>query len=88
MIKQVQEKKIKKISEMNIDPPKASGVSSLPSSSSPTRLIANGLPADKAHGYLSNDFSFPPGGIPSLRLPVVVVFNAIFVLSFCGDCEF
>ncbi|KFK43957.1 hypothetical protein AALP_AA1G196300 [Arabis alpina] len=65
----VQEKKIKKISEMNIDP--SSGVSSLPSSSntnSPTRVVANGLPA---HGYPSNDFSFPPGGIPSLRLPVV-----------------
>ncbi|EOA40187.1 hypothetical protein CARUB_v10008904mg [Capsella rubella] len=61
----VQEKKIKKISEMNIDPSKAE------SSSSPPQLVANGLPADKAHGYLSNDFSFPPGGIPSLRLPVV-----------------
>ncbi|VVA91689.1 unnamed protein product [Arabis nemorensis] len=67
----VQEKKVKKISEMNIDPSIASGGSSLPSSSnsnSPNRLVANGLPA---HGYPSNDFSFPPGGIPSLRLPVV-----------------
>lgn len=70
-IKQVQEKKIKKISEMNIDPSREG------SSSIPPQLVTNGLPADKAHGYLSNEYSFPPGGIPSLRLPVVVVLKCI-----------
>ncbi|KAF8048728.1 hypothetical protein N665_2423s0007 [Sinapis alba] len=63
----VQEKKMKKISEMNIDPSKTPGQ---PSSSSPPPIVANGVDADPAHGYLSN-FPFPPGGIPSLRLPVV-----------------
>ncbi|KAL0799728.1 hypothetical protein Bca101_054903 [Brassica carinata] len=61
----VQEKKIKKISEMNIDPSTALGDNRL-SPSSPPQLIANGI-----HDYLSKDFSFPPGGIPSLRLPMV-----------------
>ncbi|KAF3493946.1 hypothetical protein DY000_02057474 [Brassica cretica] len=61
----VQEKKIKKISEMNIDPSKALG-DNRPSPSSPPQLLANGV-----HDYLSKNFSFPPGGIPSLRLPMV-----------------
>ncbi|XP_010519191.1 PREDICTED: serine/threonine protein phosphatase 2A 55 kDa regulatory subunit B beta isoform-like isoform X2 [Tarenaya hassleriana] len=66
----VQEKKIKKVCDMNVDPSKAVGNGSLASSSkssSPSQFVANGLYADGAH----NDFSFPPGGIPSLRLPVV-----------------
>ncbi|CBI35975.3 unnamed protein product, partial [Vitis vinifera] len=50
----VQEKKVKKISDMNLDPSKA---------------VGNG---NRSYSYLSNDFSFPPGGIPSLRLPTVV----------------
>ncbi|WZY98074.1 hypothetical protein YC2023_070403 [Brassica napus] len=62
---EVQEKKIKKISEMNIDPSKD------PGSSSPLPIIANGVHADKPQDYLSKDFPFPPGGIPSLRLPLV-----------------
>nr|KJB70308.1 hypothetical protein B456_011G067400 [Gossypium raimondii] len=63
----VQEKKVKKISEMNLDPPKAVGngcVASSSNSNSPTPCLANG-------GSPDNDFSFPPGGLPSLRLPVV-----------------
>ncbi|KAJ4916056.1 Serine/threonine protein phosphatase 2A 55 kDa regulatory subunit B beta isoform [Raphanus sativus] len=62
----VQEKKIKKISEMNIDP------SNDPGSSSSLPIIANGVHADKPQDYLSKDYPFPPGGIPSLRLPLVV----------------
>ncbi|KAG8481846.1 hypothetical protein CXB51_027151 [Gossypium anomalum] len=63
----VQEKKVKKISEMNLDPPKAVGngcVASSSNSNSPTPCLANG-------GSSDNDFSFPPAGLPSLRLPVV-----------------
>lgn len=59
---------------MNIDPSKAAGNGSLSSSSlcsSPKQCLANGGCGDKAYSSLSNDFSFPPEGIPSLRLPVV-----------------
>ncbi|KAL0354581.1 UNVERIFIED_CONTAM: Serine/threonine protein phosphatase 2A regulatory subunit B beta isoform [Sesamum radiatum] len=65
----VQEKKVKKISEMNVDPSKAAGNGSVASSSvssSSKQGLANG-----GYNCLSSDLSFPPGGIPSLRLPVV-----------------
>lgn len=70
----VQEKKVKKISDMNLDPSKAVGNGSVASSSnstSPKPYLANGGSPDRSYSYLSNDFSFPPGGIPSLRLPTV-----------------
>lgn len=73
---QVQEKKVKKISEMNIDPSRAVGNGSVASSSvssSPKQCLANGGYADRSFNCLSNDLSFPPGGFSSLRLPVVVV---------------
>ncbi|CAL9009835.1 unnamed protein product [Prunus brigantina] len=72
----VQEKKVKKISDMNVDPSKAVGNGNLASSSnlgsSKTHLANGGCP-DRSFSCLSNDISFPPGGIPSLRLPQVVV---------------
>jgi hypothetical protein len=57
----VQEKKVKKVSEMNLDSSnaKTNGVS-------PGWSVPNG------------DFSFPTGGLASLRLPVVVVMNPNF----------
>ncbi|KAL0441435.1 UNVERIFIED_CONTAM: Serine/threonine protein phosphatase 2A regulatory subunit B beta isoform [Sesamum radiatum] len=58
----VQEKKVKKISEMNLDPSKAAGNGSVASSSvssSSKQCLANG-----GYNCLSNDLSFPPGGIP------------------------
>lgn len=73
---QVQEKKVKKISDMNIDPSRAVGNGSVASSSvssSPKQCSANGGYADRSLNCLSNDLSFPPGGFSSLRLPVVVV---------------
>ncbi|KAF1859591.1 hypothetical protein Lal_00010175 [Lupinus albus] len=66
----VQEKKVKKISEMNVDPLKGKGNGSIASSSSSAIHLANG---GSPEGYLSNDFSFPPGGIPSLRLPMNLI---------------
>ncbi|KAK3002855.1 hypothetical protein RJ639_018121, partial [Escallonia herrerae] len=72
----VQEKKVKKISEMNVDPSKAVGNGSFSSSSvssSPKSSLSNGGYSDRSCTLLNNDFSFPPGGISSLRLPVVVV---------------
>ncbi|KAF8369791.1 hypothetical protein HHK36_032187 [Tetracentron sinense] len=70
----VQEKKVKKICDMNLDPSKAVGNGSVASSSIstiPKPYIANGGCPDRSYNYLSNDFSFPPGGISSLHLPVV-----------------
>ena len=78
---QVQEKKVKKISDMNLDPSKAVGNGSVASSSnstSPKLCLANGGSPDRSYNYMSSDFSFPPGGIPSLRLPTVVVLNLIY----------
>ncbi|KAL5152468.1 Serine/threonine protein phosphatase 2A regulatory subunit B beta isoform [Glycine soja] len=69
----VQEKKVKKISEMNVDPSKSMGNGSIASSSNSSSsrpYLANGGSPDR-YNYISNDFSFPPGGIPSLRLPMV-----------------
>ncbi|KAJ4717926.1 Serine/threonine-protein phosphatase 2A 55 kDa regulatory subunit B [Melia azedarach] len=68
----VQEKKVKKVSDMNLDPSKAIGNGNVASSSnvvSPKSYLANGL--DRSFSYSSNEFSFPPGGISSLRLPTV-----------------
>ncbi|KAA3457265.1 Serine/threonine phosphatase 2A 55 kDa regulatory subunit B beta-like protein [Gossypium australe] len=70
----VQEKKVKKISDMNLDPSKAVGNGSIASSSnssSPKPCLANGSSLDGSYNSLSHDFSFPPGGLPSLHLPVV-----------------
>lgn len=71
----MQEKKVKKISEMNLDPSKAVGNGCFPSSSassSPRPHTANGGYPDKSYNYLGNDLSFPLGGSQSLRLPMVV----------------
>ncbi|CAN1168760.1 Serine/threonine protein phosphatase 2A 55 kDa regulatory subunit B beta isoform [Linum perenne] len=71
---EVQEKKVKKISEMNVEPSKAVGNGSIASSSNssaPKPYLANG-----STDRLSNDFAIPAGGFPSLRLPVVVVTSA------------
>ncbi|KAG5021326.1 hypothetical protein AAZX31_07G010900 [Glycine max] len=69
----VQEKKVKKVSDMNVDP-KAMGNGSIASSSnssSSKSYLANGVSPDGPYNYLNNDFSFPPEGVPSLRLPLV-----------------
>ncbi|KAL3004967.1 hypothetical protein AAZX31_08G193400 [Glycine max] len=69
----VQEKKVKKVSDMNVDP-KLMGNGSIASSSnsgSSKSYLANGVSSDGPYNYLNNDFSFPPGGVPSLRLPLV-----------------
>ncbi|KAL1298278.1 hypothetical protein HN51_042653 [Arachis hypogaea] len=79
----VQEKKIKKISEMNVDPSKAMGNGSIGSSSSSRAYLANGGAPDRSHNNLSNDYSFPPGGIPSLKLPVVVSSQETSLLARC-----
>ncbi|XP_076932772.1 serine/threonine protein phosphatase 2A 55 kDa regulatory subunit B beta isoform-like [Bidens hawaiensis] len=69
----VQEKKIKKVASMNMDPSKAVGKNNIGNSSVSSNTsshLANGGYKDKSSNLI-NDFKFPPGGIPSLRLPVV-----------------
>ncbi|GAU40860.1 hypothetical protein TSUD_111920 [Trifolium subterraneum] len=87
----VQEKKVKKIAEMNVDPSKSMGNGSTASSSNSISARPShengGFPdSDRSFNYLSSDFSFPPGGIPSLRLPVVVVFIPSSCNSFSDIC--
>ncbi|KAF9690141.1 hypothetical protein SADUNF_Sadunf01G0165000 [Salix dunnii] len=80
----VQEKKVKKISEMNVDTSKAvgnGGVASSSNSSIGKQYLANG--GDKSHNLPSNDLSIPPGGFPSLRLPVVTS-NETSLMARCG----
>ncbi|TYH01973.1 hypothetical protein ES288_A09G102300v1 [Gossypium darwinii] len=70
----VQEKKIKKISKIIADPSKAVGngnVASSSNSNSPKPFPTNGVSPDRSCNHLGNDISFPPGGLPSLCLPVV-----------------
>ncbi|CAI9766124.1 unnamed protein product [Fraxinus pennsylvanica] len=70
----VQEKKVKKISVMNVDPSKVAGNGSVANanvSPSPTHNLANGGYIDQSYNCLSKDVSFPPPTISSLRLPVV-----------------
>ncbi|KAG8388383.1 hypothetical protein BUALT_Bualt02G0120200 [Buddleja alternifolia] len=79
----VQEKKVKKISDINADTSKADGNGSFASSSvasGPKQHLPNGGCPDLS--YKSNDLSFPPGGIPSLRLPVVTS-NETSLLARC-----
>ncbi|XP_020265193.1 serine/threonine protein phosphatase 2A 55 kDa regulatory subunit B beta isoform-like isoform X2 [Asparagus officinalis] len=67
----VQEKKVKRVSEVNVDPSQGNGSMGSPSTSNSRGHLPNGGCLERPSGYLSNDFSFPPGGFPSLRLPVV-----------------
>jgi len=58
---------------MNVDPSKATGNGCVPSSSASggsKPYLANGALPDKSNSLI-NDLSFPPGGVPSLHLPVV-----------------
>lgn len=83
-VEQVQEKRVKKVSDYNLDPSKAVGngtIASSSNSSSPKSYLANGGCPDISNSYLSNELLFPPEGIPSLRLPVVVVHNPLFGLA-------
>lgn len=64
----VQEKKVKKVSEMNLGPSNAP---------------ANGSPAGSSvcgsNSFIPNGGILKPGGLPLLRLPVVVVINSKFL---------
>ncbi|KAJ4708173.1 Serine/threonine-protein phosphatase 2A 55 kDa regulatory subunit B [Melia azedarach] len=70
----VQEKKVKKVCDLNVYPEKAAGNGPIVGSTVSTSCkpyLANGGCRERSFGCASNDFSFPPGGVSSLRLPVV-----------------
>ncbi|AQK59698.1 Serine/threonine protein phosphatase 2A 55 kDa regulatory subunit B beta isoform [Zea mays] len=69
----VQEKKVKRVSVMNLDTSQSSdnGSTSSPGTSSCRALLPNGGCTGKMYSP-NNNMSFPPGGCTSLRLPVVV----------------
>ncbi|KAM7507546.1 hypothetical protein LguiA_017999 [Lonicera macranthoides] len=70
----VQEKKVKKVCEMNVDHPKSFGNGTIGGSSvsaNSKRHIVNGGCIDKPFNYSSNELQSPPGGISSIHLPVV-----------------
>lgn len=70
LLKQVQEKKVKKISDINVAGNGSIASSSV--SSIPKQCIANGDYSDRSDNSLTKDLS------SSLRLPVVVVLSYIF----------
>ncbi|KAI3786161.1 hypothetical protein L1987_45293 [Smallanthus sonchifolius] len=81
----VQEKKVKKIVDMNMDPLKAVGNGSIASSSisaiNKVSNTANGEYTDKSHTSLNKYFS--AGAIQSLRLPVVVTSQETSLVARC-----
>ncbi|AQL03863.1 Serine/threonine protein phosphatase 2A 55 kDa regulatory subunit B beta isoform [Zea mays] len=73
----VQEKKVKRFAVMNLDSSQSAGSSTtaIASTSSSKAPLPNGGCSDML-GCLNNDLTFPPGGYPSLRLPVVTSLEA------------
>eukprot|EP00252_Welwitschia_mirabilis_P001044 TRINITY_DN11014_c0_g1_i1.p1 TRINITY_DN11014_c0_g1~~TRINITY_DN11014_c0_g1_i1.p1 ORF type:complete len:515 (-),score=83.04 TRINITY_DN11014_c0_g1_i1:806-2350(-) len=75
----VQDKKIRRVSETNAATSMRLENGNITANSlapSPSALHAsNGNSAQVSNTYVGNDFIFPAGGIPSLRLPVVVSSN-------------
>ena len=67
-------------------------VASTSISSSSKQHLENGGYPDKLSSSLNNDLSFPPGGISSLRLPVVVVTYVLllvfYIIKFGGSFIF
>ncbi|KAI3761621.1 hypothetical protein L1987_52042 [Smallanthus sonchifolius] len=82
----VQEKKAKKIADMNMNPLKAVGNGSIASSSvssiNKSSHTANGEKTDKSCTSLNKDF-YSSGAIQSLRLPVVVTCNETSLAARC-----
>ncbi|XP_024403121.1 serine/threonine protein phosphatase 2A 55 kDa regulatory subunit B beta isoform isoform X3 [Physcomitrium patens] len=84
----VTEKKVKQVKNLNVDPG-ARGNGSLltnsmllnPKGLAP-RLSSNGGPVTRS-SVISQDFVFPPGGIPSLHLPSVVWSNEMTLVARC-----
>ncbi|WOL14137.1 hypothetical protein Cni_G22917 [Canna indica] len=81
----VQEKKVKKISEMNVHASEGvrNGSNASSSTTAPRGYLPNGGCSEKFYNQLSNELSFPPGGFPSLRLPLVVTSQETNLVARC-----
>ncbi|KAK9101254.1 hypothetical protein Scep_024684 [Stephania cephalantha] len=80
----VQEKKVKKICDVNIDTSNTSTNGSVPSTSTYLKqYLPNGDCSKGSQDFLNNDFPIPSGGIPSLRLPVVVSSHETSLVARC-----
>ncbi|PIA43071.1 hypothetical protein AQUCO_02000488v1 [Aquilegia coerulea] len=80
----VQEKKVKKICDMNVDPSKSVGNSCVAGTSNLTsqkQYLANGGCSERSYDHLNKEFPFPREGIPSLRLPTVASHETGLVAS-------
>ncbi|KAK4794374.1 hypothetical protein SAY86_012368 [Trapa natans] len=82
----VQEKKVKKVCSMNVDPSKTTGNGTLDSGSNsiPSRpCLENGGFNAQTVGCLSNDLQFSSIGVPSLHLPMVTIQET----SLLAECQ-
>ncbi|KAB8086527.1 hypothetical protein EE612_009860 [Oryza sativa] len=81
----VQERKVKRISVMNLNTSQSSGngTTSSSSSSSSRAILPNGGCSEKLYNFPNNDLLFPPGGCTSLRLPVVVTGQDLNLVPRC-----
>ncbi|KAL5224247.1 hypothetical protein ABZP36_010886 [Zizania latifolia] len=80
----VQEKKVKHVAVMNLDTSRSvgNGTTNSASASSSRALLPNGGCSDKS-SCLNSDILFPPGGFPSLRLPVVMTSQDVNPVARC-----
>ncbi|KAM4121488.1 hypothetical protein ACB094_01G009400 [Castanea mollissima] len=82
----VQEKKVKKVCDLNMDLSRAMGNGPVVSSSisaSSKSCMANGGCDERSSGYSSIDTSLPSGGLSSLRLPMVVTSHETSLVARC-----
>jgi serine/threonine-protein phosphatase 2A regulatory subunit B len=79
----VQEKKIKQVSVMTLDTSTVGhGATSRASTSTSKSPLPNGGSSEKYDG-VNSDLLFPPGGYPSLRLPVVTTSQDVNLAARC-----
>ncbi|VAI57307.1 unnamed protein product [Triticum turgidum subsp. durum] len=80
----VLDKKVKRISVMNLDTSQgADNGTTSSSSTSSSRGLPNGGSSEKSYNCANNDLPFPPGGYASLRLPVVVTGQELNPVARC-----
>lgn len=90
---QVTEKKLKQVSNLNIEPSaRANGKplidgAVLNPKGFPLRSSMNGGPLSQPGPVMNPDFVFPPSGIPSLHLPMVLVLTCNFAMDMGVGCD-
>lgn len=83
-IMQVQEKRVKRISEMTADHSVAGGTENIPCSGTASSGVSlpNGECSDRPHKFLNNGFNYSLGEFPSLQLPVVIALHSALMHTF------